>query len=156
MRRALIVVLINFVFVVTDLMPGVAAPQQMRMMDLLTPDSVMRWINAYRVKPDPATVPDVVKALNRMNAFKDPEAAGPYIGFIAGVIGSNPERAEELIGKMFPLPEENHWVIVRAIAYSAHPDWKHLLRVFAPRMPTRGVLITSYLRNQSPTLFQVA
>ncbi len=47
------------------------------------------------------------------------------------MIGANPERAEELIGKMFPLPEENHWVIVRAIAYSAHPDWKHLLRVFA-------------------------
>jgi hypothetical protein len=156
MRRALIVVLINFVFVVTDLVPGMAAPQQMRMMDLLTPDSVMRWINAYRQKPDPATVPDVVKALSRMNAFKDPETAGPYIGFIAGVIGSNPERAEELIGKMFPLPEENHWVIVRAIAYSAHPDWKHLLRVFADRMPTRKVMIYSYLTNQSPTLFQVA
>ena len=156
MRRALIVVLINFVFVVTDLVPGMAAPQQMRMMDLLTPDSVMRWINAYRQKPDPATVPDVVKALSRMNAFKDPETAGPYIGFIAGVIGSNPERAEELIGKMFPLPEENHWVIVRAIAYSAHPDWKHLLRVFADRMPTRKVMIYNYLTNQSPTLFQVA
>ena len=53
-----------------------------------------------------------------MGAFKDPESAGAYVGFIAGVIGANPERAEELIGKMFPLPEENHWVIVRAIAYS--------------------------------------
>jgi hypothetical protein len=47
-------------------------------------------------------------------------------------------------------------VIVRAIAYSAHPDWKHLLRVYASKMPTRGVMITGYLRNQSPTLFQVA
>ncbi len=96
-------------------------------------------------KPDPSTVPDVVKALSRMSAFKDPEPAGPYLGFIAGVIGTNPERAEELIGKMFPLPEENHWVIVRAIAYSAHPDWKHLLRVFADRMPTRRVMIYKYL-----------
>ncbi len=156
MRRALIVVLINIVCVVTDLVPGVAAPQQMRMLDLLTPELVMRWINGYRQKPDPATVPDVVKALSRMSAFKDPESAGPYIGFIAGVIGSNPERAEELIGKMFPLPEENHWVIVRAIAYSAHPDWKHLLRVFADRMPTRKVMIYTYLTNQSPTLFQIA
>ena len=93
MRRALIVVLINIVFVVTDLWPGMAAPQQMRMMDLLTPDSVLRWINAYRQKPDPATVPDVVKALSRMNAFKDPESSGPYIGFIAGVIGSRPAIA---------------------------------------------------------------
>ena len=92
---------------------------------------MLRWINGYRQKPDPSNVPDVVKALSRMSAFKDPEQAGPYLGFIAGVIGTHQDRAEELIGKMFPLPEENHWVIVRAIAYSGHPDWKHLLRVFA-------------------------
>ena len=72
------------------------------------------------------------------------------------MIGTEQDRAEELIGKMFPLPEENHWVIVRAIAYSAHPDWKHLMRVFASRMPSRQVMISNYLRNQSPTLFQVA
>jgi hypothetical protein len=155
MRRALIVVIINIIFVITDLWPA-AATQQLRTTDLMSPESILRWINGYRQKPDPSGVPDVVKALSRMAAFKDPESSGPYVGFIAGVIGSNPERAEELIGKMFPLPEENHWVIVRAIAYSAHPDWKHLLRMFAPRMPTRSVLITSYLRGQSPTLFQVA
>jgi hypothetical protein len=156
MRRTLIVVIINIVIVILDLWPAAAARQQLKMIDLMTPEAVLRWINAYRQDPDPSTVPDVVKALSRMNAFKEPESSGPYIGFIAGVIGSNPERAEELIGKMFPLPEENHWVIVRAIAYSGHPDWKHLLRVFAPKMPTRSVLITTYLRNQSPTLFQVA
>jgi hypothetical protein len=155
MRRALFVVIINVAFVVADLWPA-AATQQLRMLDLMTPDSVLRWINGYRQKPDPSSVPDVVKALSRMSAFKDPEQAGPYIGFIAGVIASHPERAEELIGKMFPLPEENHWVIVRAIAYSAHPDWKHLLRVYAPRMPSRSVMIRKYLTNQTPTLFQVA
>jgi len=155
MRRALIVAIINIVFVVTDLWPA-AATQQLRTIDLMTPESVLRWINGYRQKPDPASVPDVVKALSRMAAFKDPESSGPYIGFIAGVIGTNPERAEQLIGKMFPLPEENHWVIVRAIAYSAHPDWKHLLRVYAHKMPTRSVMISNYLRGQSPTLFQVA
>jgi hypothetical protein len=156
MRRAFFVVIINIVFVITGLWPAAAAQQQLRMLDLMTPDSVLRWINSYRQKPDPASVPDVVKALSRMSAFKDPEQAGPYIGFIAGVIATHPERAEELIGKMFPLPEENHWVIVRAIAFSAHPDWKHLLRVYAPRMPSRNVMIRKYLTGQLPTLFQVA
>ena len=144
MRRALFVVIINIVFVITDLWPA-AATQPLRTIDLMSPESVLRWINGYRQKPDPSSVPDVVKALSRMSAFKDPESAGPYVGFIAGVIAANPERAEELIAKMFPLPEENHWVVVRAIAYSAHPEWRHLLRVFAPRMPARGVMITNYL-----------
>ena len=26
-----------------------------------------------------------------MGAFKDPEQAGPYVGFIAGVIAANPD-----------------------------------------------------------------
>lgn len=155
MRRSLIVVIVSVVCVIADLWPA-AATQPMRLLDLMTPESVLRWINGYRLKPDPAGVPEVVKALSKMAAFKDPETSGPYIGFIAGVIGSNPERAPELIDKMFPLPEENHWVIVRAIAYSGHPDWKHLLRLVAPRMPTRQVMIRRYLTNQTPTLFQVA
>jgi hypothetical protein len=155
MRRTLIVLIFNIVLIVTGLWPALAA-QPMRLLDLMTPDAVLRWINNYRLQPDPSGVPDVVKALSRMGGFKDPEASGPYVGFIAGVIGTHPERAEELIGKMFPLPEENHWVIVRAIAYSAHPDWKHLLRVFADRMPSRNVMIYKYLTNQSPILFQVA
>jgi hypothetical protein len=156
MRRSLIVVIVvSVVCVIADLWPA-AATQHMRLLDLMTPESVLRWINGYRIKPDPAGVPEVVKALSKMAAFKDPETSGPYIGFIAGVIGSHPERAQELIDKMFPLPEENHWVIVRAIAYSGHPDWKHLLRLFAPRMPTRQVMIRKYLTNQTPTLFQIA
>ncbi|MPZ37056.1 MAG: hypothetical protein GEU95_03160 [Rhizobiales bacterium] len=158
MRRTLIVLIINIGFVLGSLWPvASAAPQrELRMLELLTPDSVLRWINGYRQNPNPAGVPDVVKALSRMGGFKDPEQAGPYLGFIAGVIGTEHERAGELIGKMLSVPEENHWVIVRAIAYSAHPDWKHLLRVFAPRMPSRQVMIRNYLTNRSPTLFQVA
>ena len=158
MRRAFLLLVFNMLFVIADLVPaGAAQPvQPMRLSDLLSTESVLRWINNYRFKPDPASVPDVVKALSRMGAFKDPEQAGPYIGFIAGVIAANPDRADELIAKMFPLPEENHWVIVRAIAYSGHPEWKRLLQVFGDRLATRRVMIDRYMSGQSPTLFQVA
>ena len=85
---------------------------------------------------------------------KDPEAAGTHVGFIAGVIGANPAKAEELIGKMFPLPDEDQWIIVRAIAYSGLPDWKALLVKFAERMPARKVMIDKVLANKLPTLWQ--
>src|SRR6188508_2844480 len=155
MRRAVFVVIVNIVLVIAGLWPAQAA-RSMRLVELLSTDSVLRWINSYRVKPDPASVPDVVQALSRMGAFKDPETAGPYIGFIAGVLAANPDRAEELIGRMFPLPDENHWVIVRAIAYSDHPEWRRLLRVFSAKMPGRQVMIQRYLSGRLPTLFQVA
>lgn len=135
--------------------PGVASVPP-RTVDLISTDSILRWINAYRLKPDPASVPDVVRALARMGVFKEPESAGAYVGFIAGVIGANPARADDLIRRMFPLPSETHWVVVRAIAYSEHPEWKRLLETFTERMPTRRVMIDRYLNGQTPTLFQVA
>ena len=35
--------------------------------------------------------------------FKEPENAGIYLGFIAGAIGSNPAKAEQLVNSFFPV-----------------------------------------------------
>ena len=56
---------------------------------------------------------------------------------MAGVLETNPKKAEELVAKMFPMPPEDQVVIVRAIAYSDLPEWKDLMLKFAERMPAR-------------------
>lgn len=129
-----------------------AAPN--RLVDLVSTESVLRWINAYRAKPDPAGVPAAVRALSGFGAFKEPEQSGVFVGFLAGVIGANQEKAEHLIGKMLPLPPGDQWVVVRAIAYSGHPEWRNLLRRFAGRLPARKVMIDKYLTEQLPRLYQ--
>ena len=131
--------------------PASAAPS--RLVDLVSTESVLRWINAYRTKPDPAGVPAAVHALSRFGAFRDPEQAGVYVGFMAGVIGANPEKAEALIGKMLPLPQGDQWALVRAIAYSGHPDWRNLLRRSASRLSARKVMIDKYLAGELPKLY---
>ncbi len=115
-------------------------------------EATVAWINNYRIRRDLHGVPGAVRALSRFGAFKEPEAAGIYIGFIAGIIGSNPAKAEALIARMFPLAAEDHWIIVRAIAYSGSPRWKELLHKFAARMPGRAVMIATYLDGKLPTL----
>ena len=75
-------------------------------------------------------MPVVVHALSTMQAFKDAESSGPYIGFIAGVLGANPARAENLDrSKCCSIDPADHWVLVRAIAYSGLPDWKDCSRL---------------------------
>ena len=113
---------------------------------------VQQWIYNYRAKPDYAHVPAAVRVLFHSQSFKEPENAGIYLGFIAGAIGSNPARAEQLVDSLFPIPPEDEWVIVRAIAYSGLPDWRNLLREVAPKMPGRKVMIDSYLAGTLPTL----
>jgi hypothetical protein len=113
---------------------------------------VQQWIYNYRAKPDYAHVPAAVRVLFHAQSFKEPENSGIYLGFIAGAIGSNPAKAEQLVSSFFPVRPEDEWVIVRAIAYSGLPDWRNLLRRIAPKMPGRKVMIDSYLAGTLPTL----
>src|SRR5438874_11766922 len=116
---------------------------------------VQQWIYNYRSKPDYAHVPAAVRVLFHSQTFKEPENAGIYLGFIAGAIGSNPARAEQLVDSFLPVPPEDEWVIVRAIAYSGLPDWRNLLRKVAPQMPGRKVMIDGYLASKLPTLANI-
>ncbi|THD70343.1 MAG: hypothetical protein E7813_08705 [Bradyrhizobium sp.] len=116
---------------------------------------VQQWIYNYRAKPDYAHIPAAVRVLFHAQTFKEPENSGIYLGFIAGAIGSNPAKAEQLVNSFFPVPAEDEWVIVRAIAYSGLPDWRNLLRRIAPRMPGRRVMIDSYLAGSLPTLIDI-
>jgi hypothetical protein len=116
---------------------------------------VQQWIYNYRAKPDPAHVPAAVRVLFKTQTFKDPENSGIYLGFIAGAIGSNPAKAEQLVLSFFPVPAEDEWVIVRAIAYSGLSEWKTLLSSVAPRMPGRKVMIDDYLSGKLPTLGEI-
>src|SRR5262249_26747596 len=116
---------------------------------------VQQWIYNYRAKPDYAHVPAAVRVLLHSQTFKEPENAGIYLGFIAGAIGSKPAKAEQLGNSFFPVPPEDEWVIIRAIAYSGLPDWRNLLRRVAPKMPGRRVMIDAYLAGSLPTLTSI-
>jgi hypothetical protein len=119
-------------------------------------NGMLKWINAYRHAPDPEGLPALVRALSTLQAFKDAETSGAYIGFIAGVLGANPGRAQSLVTAMLTIDPADHWVLVRAIAYSGLPHWKDLLATFADRMPTRRDMINQYLDGKLPTLDQIA
>src|SRR4029077_724114 len=116
---------------------------------------VQQWIYNYRAKPDYAHVPAAVRVLFHSQTFKEPENAGIYLGFLAGAIGSNPAKAEQLVNSFFPVPPEDEWVIIRAIAYSGLADWRNLLRRVAPKMPARRVMIDAYLAGSLPTLTDI-
>src|SRR6202041_2007857 len=116
---------------------------------------VQQWIYNYRAKPDYAHIPAAVRVLFHAQTFKEPENAGIYLGFIAGAIASNPAKAETLVNSFFPVPAEDEWVIIRAIAFSGVPDWRNLLRKVAPKMPGRQVMIDAYLAGTLPTLTDI-
>lgn len=113
---------------------------------------VLKWINDYRANPQPDQLPDVVHAMGDLGLFRDLDQAGVYIGFMGGVIGANPAKAEDLVTRMFPMPPEDQVILIRAIAYTGLPDWKQLLEKFVERMPARMVLIRKYLYGDGKTL----
>ena len=115
-------------------------------------EDVLQWINDYRHKPEPERLPSAVTAMRELLLLKDIEQAGIYIGFIAGVIGSNRDKAETLISDMFPMPPPDQIVVVKAIAYSGLSDWKELMGKFVERMPARKLVIERYLFGKMQVL----
>jgi hypothetical protein len=119
-------------------------------------EELLKWINGYRKKPDPERLPEAVKAMSSLGTTRDSEQSGVYIGFVAGVLGANPDRARDLITKMFPLPPEDQVLVVKAIAYSGLPRWRDTLTAFVERMPARRVLIDRYVFGNKPTLTELS
>jgi hypothetical protein len=132
-----------------------AAPSKNKV-EFASTEHILRWINGYRMKPEPGKLPAAVKAMSALGVFRDMDTAGIYVGFMAGVLQTNPKRAEELVAKMFPMPPEDQVAIVRAIAYSDLPDWKDLMLKFIERMPARKTLIDRFVYGKQPTLRQMA
>jgi len=152
-HRAVVGLFVVFALLLSGTVPAGAAPRPNP--TLGSTDAILKWINAYRHKPDPDGLPAVVRALSTMQAFKDAASSGPYIGFVAGVLGDNPDRAEDLIAQMLPLDPADHWVLVRAIAYSGLANWKDLMATFVDRMSSRRAMIDKYLDGKLPTLAEI-
>jgi hypothetical protein len=142
----------RFALALLVLSPGLACAAPARLPEQPSKEMILGWINTYRNHPDPDRVPVAVRGMSRLGLITDPEGSGVYVGFLAGVIAANPDRADVMIAKMFPLSSEHHWAVVRAIAYSGHPDWRMLMQRVADRMPERHVMMDRYLAGKLPRL----
>lgn len=143
--------LIAALVVLLGIAPAAAAP---RASDLASINAVLHWITTYRSHPDAAGVPAAMQAASRFGALENPERAGVYVGFLAGVLTANPARAEELAARALTVQEQDRWLVMRAIAYSGLPNWQALLRHFASRMPRYDELSKQYISGKLARLAQ--
>lgn len=118
-------------------------------------ERLMDWISTYRKHPNPSRVPAAVHAMENFGLLADEEKAWFCTGFIAGVLGTNPKDGPGLVARMFPLPDKEQAVIIRAIVYSGRPDWRDLLEKYSARMPLRRPLIDDFLQGKRPTLMEL-
>jgi hypothetical protein len=118
-------------------------------------EKLLDWVTNYRKHPNPSRVPTAVHAMRDFGLFGDEDKEWFCIGFIAGVLGTNPKDGPALIPRMFPMPDKEQAVIIRAIAYSERPDWRELLEKNSARMPLRRPLIDDFLQGKRPTLMEL-
>lgn len=120
-----------------------------------TPERLMEWVNGYRHDPEPDRLPEAVLSMRRMGLVKDIEAGGVFVGFAAGVLGANPDKADALVARLFPMPPEDQALVIKAIAYSGLEDWKGLLGRFVERMPARRPMLQDYLYGDAKGLYEL-
>jgi hypothetical protein len=125
--------------------------------DFTNADSVLRFVNEYRMRPEFERIPSAYRTLSRVGALKDTDIGAVYLGFLAGVIGSNPDKVDGLLRELLlTLPPEDKWLVIRAVAYSGLPNWKEVMRKYAMYTPGRLVMIEKYISDKTPTLERLA
>jgi hypothetical protein len=132
--------------------PAAAAPPRKAPAAFQSPEAILRFINGYRVRPEPGRIAEAVRAMREMGLARDQETNGIYVGFLGGAIATAGAGADKLLASLFPMPPEDQVVVVKAIAASGRPDWKELMARFSERMPARKVLIDRYVSGKTPPL----
>ena len=115
---------------------------------------ILKWMNDYRGAPDPFRGADAIHKLSTLGELRNPESAGVYLGFAAGILSANPDKADDLVARMLPLPAEDQWLVVRAIAYSGLPRWRFALVKIRPQVSARAAMLQKYLEGTLPLLTQ--
>lgn len=119
------------------------------------PTTLGRWITYYYVQPEPQLVGDAVRAASSQGFMKEGRGAPPFFGFVAGVLGKNPDMARPLAEKLASLPEIDQPVLVLGIWYSRHPDTKQLLGTLLKSMPAQKQMIEHFLANTAPGILDL-
>lgn len=145
-------IIISLAVLAVGLSAANARPAQVSIRAPESLEASIDWINDYPRKHDFAHAPAAIKAFSRYGGFKNPDASGVYVGFIAGLLGAHSEQADKLIDGMMPVRGEDQWAVVRGIAYSGLPDWKDLLRRHAYQLENRPIMVADYLNGRLPTL----
>jgi hypothetical protein len=115
---------------------------------------ILKWMNDYRSAPNPYRAADAIHKLSALGELRNPESAGVYLGFAAGILSANPDKADDLVARMLPLPAEDQWLAVRAIAYSGIPRWRFVLVKIRPQVSARAAMLQKYLDGTLPLLSQ--
>ncbi|MFV0369651.1 MAG: hypothetical protein ACK5KM_14450 [Hyphomicrobiaceae bacterium] len=125
--------------------PAYAASASRANAEFAKAEHVLAFISSYREEKEQKRIPGMVHAMGQLGMLREPEEAGIYIGFLAGIIRDSGSGARDLIEQMFPMPPSDQVILIKAIVFSERGDWRNLLAEFVERMPARKVLIDRYL-----------
>ena len=65
-----------------------ASPKTPSKTQFYSAGAILQWMNNYRDKPDPMRAAAAIHELSGLGQLRNPESAGVYLGFAAGVLAS--------------------------------------------------------------------
>lgn len=116
------------------------------------PAQLDAWITYYYRRPEPAALVDAMLALSKQGAFKNPDTASPFWGFLAGALSKSRATVPATIRRLAALPADEQPVVVLGVWYSGHADTKALLAGLAKDMPEQRSMIEELSRSTPPKL----
>lgn len=100
--------------------------------------SAQTWLETYYLNPRPAELPRAIERLNHAGYLDREGNTAVAIGFIAALFAAHPERVEDWLTQLRPLPARIQRLLAAALWQSGHPLGNEKLRSQAASSPVRA------------------
>ncbi|TXG79846.1 MAG: hypothetical protein E6R11_02020 [Rhodocyclaceae bacterium] len=85
-------------------------------------ETLSRWITYYYLKPNPELFDDAMRTMTSAGWLEEGSSTGPMLGFIAGVVRSNPGKLKVWMEEFEKLDDQKLSTVALGIWYAALPE----------------------------------
>ena len=120
-----------------------------------TPDAIQGWIDTYYQQPQPRQLLEVMQSASRQGLLSQEYRWSELTGFIAGVVGRNPQLAAPLGDLVQTFPATQRQPFILGLVYANNADSRAALKKLGAKLPDYKAGIDRYLLLPSPDITKV-
>lgn len=120
-----------------------------------SPEVIQSWMDTYYLHPQPRQFLEAIQAASAQGMLVQAYRWNTLIGFVAGVVGRNPELADPLVDLMQSLPPSQRQPLLVGLVYANHAQSRAALQKLARLLPEYKTGVARYMTLPNPDITKV-
>lgn len=120
-----------------------------------SPEAIQGWLDTYYQQPQPRQFLEVMQAAGKQGLLSQEYRWNELTGFVAGIVGRNPDLAAPLVDLLQTLPATQRQPFIVGLVYANNADSRAALKKLGDRLPEYKAGIARYMLLPNPDITKV-